>query len=351
MAKQTKTAYWQKWNSIYKDELLKNIMPFWTKYGWDRKNGGVYTCLNRDGSIMDTTKSVWFQGRYGWMAAYAYNHVKKDKTFLEISKSCCEFLENHCFDTDGRAFFEVTAEGVGLRKRRYVFSECFAAIAYAEYSLASGDETWAGKALELFKRIRKFVAESDKWMPSKYTSALTAQGHSLTMILINVANVLKQVSDDPVLDEQITTSIDLLVKYFIHPEFKALLETVGPNGEFIDTLSGRTINPGHCIETSWFLMDVAVERNDPKLLDTALQILDWSWVWGWDKKYGGIISFKDCRNLPPQCYEQDMKFWWPRCGYLHRDGTVAQPAKGNIFKGPFHIPRMLAKTWLLTKDM
>ncbi len=393
MAKQTKTAYWQKWNSIYKDELLKNIMPFWTKYGWDRKNGGVYTCLNRDGSIMDTTKSVWFQGRYGWMAAYAYNHVKKDKTFLEISKSCCEFLENHCFDTDGRAFFEVTAEGVGLRKRRYVFSECFAAIAYAEYSLASGDETWAGKALELFKRIRKFVAESDKWMPSKYTSALTAQGHSLTMILINVANVLKQISDDPVLDEQITTSIDLLVKYFIHPEFKALLETVGPNGEFIDTLSGRTINPGHCIETSWFLMDVAVERNDPKLLDTALQILDWSWVWGWDKKYGGIISFKDCRNLPPQCYEQDMKFWWPQCetiiamayaykltgdkkyqerhklvsdwawkhlkdkkfpewyGYLHRDGTVAQPAKGNIFKGPFHIPRMLAKTWLLTKDM
>ena len=38
-------------------------------------------------------------------------------------------------------------------------------------------------------------------------------------------------------------------------------------------------------------------------------------------------------------------------GYLHRDGTVAQPAKGNIFKGPFHIPRMLVKTWELTKDM
>lgn len=28
-------------------------------------------------------------------------------------------------------------------------------------------------------------------------------------------------------------------------------------------------------------------------------------------------------------------------GYLHRDGTVAQPAKGNLFKGPFHIPRMM----------
>ena len=388
-----KSAYWQKWNKLYKQELIENIMPFWLKHGLDKKHGGVYTCLDRDGSLMDTTKSVWFQGRFGWMCAYAYNHVKKDRKWLAASLSCCEFLEKYCFDKDGRAFFEITEDGVGLRKRRYVFSECFAAIAYAEYALASGDKAWAEKAVELFKRIRKFVAGGEKWMPSKYTDALKAQGHSLTMILINVANVLKQVSDDPVFDEQITESINLLEKYFIHPEFKALLETVGPNGEFIDTLSGRVINPGHCIETSWFLMDVAVDREDPALLRTALKILDWSWAWGWDKKYGGIISFKDCRNLPPQCYEQDMKFWWPQCetiiatayayrltgdkkylewhklssdwawkhlrdkkypewyGYLHRDGTVAQPAKGNIFKGPFHIPRMLVKTWELTRDI
>ena len=385
--------YWKKWGRTYKGELLRNVMPFWMKHGFDRKNGGVYTCLDRDGSLMDSTKSVWPQGRFGWMTAYAYNHVEKNPEWLAASKSCCEFLEAHCFDKDGRAYFEVTAEGVGLRKRRYLFSECFAAIAYAEYSLASGDKAWARKALALFRRIRRFRTNPKKWTPSKYEPVVEAQGHSLTMILINVANVLKQVSADPALDAQITESVDLIRKYFIHPEFKAVLETVGPNGEFIDTLAGRVINPGHCIETSWFLMDVAVARNDKTLLKTALQVLDWSWDWGWDKKYGGIISFKDCRNLPPQCYEQDMKFWWPQCetiiatayaykltgdkkyekwhklisdwswahlkdkkfpewyGYLHRDGTVAQPAKGNIFKGPFHIPRMLVKTWELTKDM
>ena len=386
--------YWQDLNKQYRKELVTNIMPFWLKHGWDRKHGGVYTCVDRDGKLMDTTKSVWFQGRFGWMAAYAYNHIEKNPEWLAASKSCCEFLEKYCFDKkDGRAYFEITEDGVGLRKRRYVFSECFAAIAYAEYSLASGDKTWAKKSVALFKKIQKFIANGKKYMPAKYEPALQAQGHSLTMILINVALVIKQVSNDPVLDEQITTSIGLLTKYFIHPEFKALLEMVGPNGEFIDTLAGRVINPGHCIETSWFLMDVAVQRKDKELLKTALKILDWSWAWGWDKQYGGIISFKDCRNLPPQCYEQDMKFWWPQCetiiattyaykltknkkylewnkkahdwawkhlkdkkypewyGYLHRDGTVAQPAKGNIFKGPFHIPRMLVKMSLLTQDM
>ena len=389
----TNKNYWDKWAKTYKNELLRNVMPFWMKHGWDRKNGGVYTCVDRDGSLMDSTKSVWFQGRFGWMTAYAYNHVEKNPEWLEASKSCCEFLEKHCFAKDGRAYFAVTAEGVGLQKRRYVFSECFAAIAYAEYSLASGDKAWAKKAVALFKRIRKFVANPKKWMPSKFEPVVQCQGHSLTMILINVAMVLKQISDDPVLDQQITESIDLLTKYFIHPEFKALLETVGPNGEFIDTLAGRVINPGHCIETSWFLMDVAVARKDKALLKTALKILDWSWDWGWDKKYGGIISFKDCRNFPPQWYEQDMKFWWPQCetiiasayaykltgdakymkwhtlssewawkhlkdrkypewyGYLHRDGTVAQPAKGNIFKGPFHIPRMLVKAWEIVRGL
>ena len=38
-------------------------MPFWIKYGLDRVNGGIYTCVDRDGALMDSTKSVWFQGR------------------------------------------------------------------------------------------------------------------------------------------------------------------------------------------------------------------------------------------------------------------------------------------------
>ena len=129
---------------------------------------------------------------------------------------------------------------------------------------------------------------------------------------------------------------------------------------------------------------MAAHRGGDKAVeDLALQIFDWSWQWGWDEQYGGIINFRDCKGFPNQDYSQDMKFWWPQCetiiatlyaylttgeeryleqhrrisewtyghfpdheygewyGYLHRDGTVAQDAKGNIFKGPFHIPRLM----------
>lgn len=381
------------WADRYQDDLKENILPFWLKHGLDRVHGGVYTCVDRDGTLIDSTKSVWFQGRFGFICAYAYNNIEANEEWLRASKNCVDFIEQHCFDTDGRMYFEVTAEGKPVRKRRYVFSECFAAIAMSEYAIASGDKSYAEKALALFKQILHFINTKGILEP-KYCEGVEMQGHSITMILINTAARIREAIPAVELDEQISLSIETLQCYFIHPEFEALLETVGPNGEFIDTIIGRTINPGHCIETAWFLLEEAKYRGgDPQLTEVAVKILDWSWKWGWDKEYGGLINFRDCKGLPVQDYSQDMKFWWPQTeaiiatlyayeatgeerflhmhqlvsdwtyahfpdaeygewyGYLHRDGTVAQPAKGNIFKGPFHIPRMMIKGFMLCRDM
>lgn len=385
--------YIKSWAESYKKDLTENIMPFWMKYGLDRENGGVYTCVDRDGSLMDTTKSVWFQGRFAFICSFAYNNVEKNQEWLDAAKSTLEFIEKHCFDEQGHMYFSVTAEGKPLRKRRYVFSETFAAIAMSEYALATGDQHWAKRAIQVFEDTQRFLA-TPGFLPAKFEADVKLQGHSIVMILINVGSCIRKVVNDPKLTQQIDESIEKLKKYFIHPEFKCLLETVGENGEFIDTNMTRTINPGHCIETSWFIMEEAKLRGwDKLMLDMALQVFDWSWDWGWDKLYGGIINFRDCKNLPPQDYSQDMKFWWPQCetiiaslyaylgtgdekylyrherisewtyahfpdaeygewyGYLHRDGTVAQPAKGNLYKGPFHVPRMMIKGYMLCQEI
>ena len=385
--------YIKSWAESYKKDLTENIMPFWMKYGLDRENGGVYTCVNRDGSLMDTTKSVWFQGRFAFICSFAYNNVEKKQEWLDAAKSTLEFIDKHCFDEQGHMYFSVTAEGKPLRKRRYVFSETFAAIAMSEYALATGDQHWAKRAIQVFEDTQRFLA-TPGFLPAKFEADVKLQGHSIVMILINVGSCIRKVVDDPKLTQQIDESIEKLKKYFIHPEFKCLLETVGENGEFIDTNMTRTINPGHCIETSWFIMEEAKLRGwDKPMFDLALQVFDWSWDWGWDKQYGGIINFRDCKNLPSQDYSQDMKFWWPQCetiiaslyaylgtgdekylyrherisewtyahfpdaeygewyGYLHRDGTVAQPAKGNLYKGPFHIPRMMIKGYMLCQEI
>ena len=382
-----------------RSELTDNILPFWMEHGLDRVNGGVYTCLDRDGQLMDSTKSVWFQGRSGFIAAFAYNNIEKRSEWLEASKSCLDFIEAHCFDTDGHMFFEVMADGTPLRKRRYVFSEGFAAIAHSEYALATEDATHARRALEIFDSIIRML-RTPGFLEPKYLPAQESRGHSITMILVNTAARIREallhfgLEGADRLTDEIDRSIHALRTYFMHPEFEALLECVGPNGEFIDNINGRLINPGHCIETSWFILEEAKFRNwDSELTEMALTILRWSWKWGWDETYGGIINFRDCKGFPQQDYSQDMKFWWPQTeamiatlyayeatgeeqylkmhrqisewtyghlpdrekgewyGYLHRDGTVAQPAKGNIFKGPFHIPRMLIKSAMLCQEI
>lgn len=386
-------AYLQQWATRYRDDLTTNIMPFWLENGLDKKHGGVFTCLNRDGSLMDTTKSVWFQGRFAYVCAFAYNTVEKRQEYLDAARSAIDFIEKYCFDNDGHMYFSVTADGRPLRKRRYVFSETFAAIAMSEYAVATGDKHYAKRALQIFDDTLRFL-NTPGYLAPKFEPEVQLQGHSIVMILINVCSCLRKAIDDPKLTAQIDESITKLEKYFIHPKFKCLLETVGPNGEFIDTNLTRTINPGHCIETAWFILEEARHRGwDKHLTELGLKIFDWSFEWGWDEPYGGIINFRDCRNLPPQDYSQDMKFWWPQCetiiaslyaylatgdekylerhkqisdwaykhlpdpegrewfGYLHRDGTAAQMAKGNLYKGPFHIPRMMAKSFTLCNEI
>ena len=389
------TADWAGVAATYAHQLTDKdgILEFWLQHGMDRENGGVYTCVDREGRLMDSTKSVWFQGRCAYVYASAYRMVEPRPEYLAMAKSCLDFIDNHCFDTDGRMFFEVTADGRPLRKRRYVFSECFAAIAMSEYSLATGEKSYARKALALFEDILNFINTPGILEP-KYLPTQQAVGHSITMILINTASRIREAIDSPLLTAQIDRSIETLRTLFVHPEYKAVLEMVTPDGQLIDTLAGRVINPGHCIETAWFLLEESRHRGwDEDLKQLALTILDWSWAWGWDEQYGGIINFRDCKGFPAQDYSQDMKFWWPQTeaiiatlyayeatadarylewyekaytwaythlpdpehgewyGYLHRDGTVAQPAKGNLFKGPFHIPRMMTKCYEIAMRM
>ena len=178
-------------------------------------------------------------------------------------------------------------------------------------------------------------------------------------------------------------SIEQIEKYFLKPDLRALMETVGPNGEILDHFDGRLLNPGHAIECAWFIMHEGRLRNSARLIQLGLTILDWMWERGWDRQHGGILYFCDLKNLPIQEYWHHMKFWWPHnetiiatllafkltgdaryaewhrkvhdwsfrhfsdsehgewYGYLQRDGTVTSTLKGNHWKGPFHLPRML----------
>jgi N-acylglucosamine 2-epimerase len=379
--------------TIYRDGLLNDTLVFWQKHSPDRKYGGFLTFLDADGTVVGSDKQIWAQGRISWVFSKLYNTVEKRQEWLDLAKHGIDFLLKYAFDKDGRMFYSVTREGKPLRKRRYTFSECFAVVAFAEYAKATGDKEFAKRADDLFKLIIRY-----NFTPGLLESKLIPQtrqlkSHALPMILISIIQILRQVKDDPAYKKVIDDSLFEIEYHFMKPEFKALLESVGPNGEFIDEPMGRTVNPGHAIETSWFIMEEARYRKDKSLVDLACRILDWSLDIGWDDKYGGIYYFRDVKGFPCEQYEHDMKLWWPHneaiyatllahyltgdnkyeqwhkkihdwayshfpdtknggwFGYLHRDGSLSVPLKGNMWQGPFHLSRMQLYCWKLLEEM
>ena len=122
-------------------EELERSVAFWLKYGMDPVNGGVYTCLDRKGEIYSTDKSVWMQGRCGWIFANLCRVYGVRDAWLDASRSCLEFMEKYCINRSAgdRMYFTVTEEGKPLRQRRYCFSEAFYALANAEYYGVTGE--------------------------------------------------------------------------------------------------------------------------------------------------------------------------------------------------------------------
>lgn len=371
----------QKLYNFYSDQLLNDTVPFWFPRSFDLEQEGFLLMRDRDGSLLDDDKAVWIQGRATWLLATLYNTVEPRKEWLAGAELGYNFLKKHCFDTDGQMFFHVTRDGKPIRKRRYFFSETFAVIAFAAYAKATGNDTIAAEARELFGKCITY-ATTPGILPPKYTATRPTKGIGVPMIMINTAQQLRDTIGDERCDEWISKWIREIETDFVKDDIRCVMEQVAPDGSIIDHIDGRTLNPGHAMEGAWFILQEARYRNnDPQLIALGCRMLDYMWERGWDKEYGGIFYFRDVYGKPVQEYWQDMKFWWPHneviiatllahlvtgnqkyadwhhqvhqyayrhfhdkehgewYGYLHRDGTVAQPAKGNLFKGPFHLPR------------
>ena len=373
-------------------QQLQICTEFWLKNGMDHKYGGVYTCLDRKGEIYSTDKSVWMQGRCGWIFAYLCHMYGSRPEWLEASKSCLDFMEEHCINhaAGGRMYFTVTEDGRPLRQRRYYFSEAFYAIANGEYYGVTGEREHldrARRAYDLYWDLAHGMPDPVGMGPKTIPETRTGRAFGIPMIILNVTSVLLRVDPErkALYEERAAQCVDEIFKYHVKPELKCVLENVAEDGTpRLYYTEGRTVNPGHDIEGVWFLLEHAKRTGDKELVEKAAQIFDWAIEAGWDTEYGGLLYFTDCLKKPPEAYEHDMKLWWPHneimisslmlyrdtgreeyldwfdktleyCkahfadpeygewyGYLRRDGLPTQPStKGSTFKGPFHLPRAL----------
>lgn len=373
--------------ALYRDKLLNNIIPFWLNHSCDQHYGGYLTSLDRKGEVFDTDKFIWLQCRQVWTFSMLYNQVEKNQEWLDFAVQGMNFLTKHGRDKEGNWYFSLTREGRPLVQPYNIFSDCFAAMAYGQLFNATRDKKHAEIAKETFFNILERQGDPKGKYNKAYPGTRSLQSFALPMILTNLVLEIEHILDPELVKDTMDTGIDTVMNKFYRPDLGVILENIGADGSLFDSYEGRLVNPGHGLESMWFIMDLAARRNDQQLMqkavDISLSLLDF----GWDEEYGGIFYFKDIKGYPPLQLEWDQKLWWvhleamiamlkgylhtgnEKCwqwferlhqycfkhfadseygewfGYLNRQGQVLLDIKGGKWKGCFHVPRAFYQVW------
>ena len=372
-------------------ELFERVVPFWERHSLDITYGGYFNCLDQDGSIYDTTKHIWLQGRQVWMFAKLYESVQTEQKWLDIARSGVKFLRKHAKTEGHRVYFATDRQGRGKQIQRKIFSECFYVMALNQFGKVTGELTYQREAIELLEHIWTWSKDLRLIGQVSYPGVPPNQGLAVPMILLNIFEEISG-SNWSRYESEIRICINEILQH-VDSDRKIVFETVGLNGEFIDSIEGRMLNPGHAIEAGWFLQHWAQKLNDQSLQNRALEMVDWSFERGWDQDFGGLYYFLDSEGCPPTPLEWNMKLWWPHTealyawalnykfrrkesdwnnfmmtlnysfnhfsdpvhgewfGYLNREGMRTHQLKGGPYKGCFHVPRALLYTIKCLEDI
>jgi N-acylglucosamine 2-epimerase len=371
----------------YQTELMDNIVPFWLKNSKDTEGGGFFTCLNRDGSVFDTDKFMWLQGREVWFFSMLYNAVEQRPEWLDMAQHGADFMIKHGRAADGSWYFSTNQYGKPLIEPYNIFSDCFATQAFGQLYKATGNAEYADIARKTFENILKRVDNPKRHWSKHVVGTRPLKNFALPMILCNLALEIEHLLDPSVVEPLIKECIHEVMDVFYDAKTGLILENVTPDGQFSDSFEGRSLNPGHAIEAMWFIMDLGERLNDKALIERAKNITLRTLDHAWDKKHGGIFYFMDILNKPVQQLEWDQKLWWVHIetlitllkgylytgdaacwkqfekvhkwtwqhfpdpkygewfGYLNREGKPLLKLKGGKWKGCYHVPRGLYQCW------
>lgn len=367
----------------YRRDLLESVVPFWLRHSLDLEYGGYFTCLDRDGTVYDTKKYMWLQGRAVWMFSRLYNQVERRQEYLDAATLGATFIRQHGRDPQGRVYFSLTREGQPYFFQRKPYGAVFSMLGLLEYAQASGDASCHAEAVELFWRIAEWIKNPALLDRPRHPGQRPLSNLADVMVLSSMALELAAVDPDPRYAEVMREAIAGVVRHY-DPQRRILVENVPLDGSDLSAWpEGRLFNPGHSIETAWFLLHLLERFPDAGRQQMALDAIEGSLEYGWDREYGGLCYFMDLAGHPTLQLESTMKLWWPHTeaiyalvlaysltgeqrwldwlervdtyayehfvdhehgewfGYCDRQGQLALTSKGGNYKGFFHVPRAL----------
>lgn len=253
-----------------KEELVNNILPFWSGKMIDTKNGGFFGRIDGTGRIFsDADKGCVLNARILWAFSAAFRILKNPDYFLIAERSKDYFLD-HFFDKEnGGVFWLLDHKGEMKDGKKQIYAQAFAIYGLSEYYRITNDETCLNKAIELFRLIEKysyddnlegyFEAFGRDWGALEDLRLSTKDANEKKTMnthlhVLEAYTNLYRIWKDDLLQKRIESLIAIFINKIINSG------TFNLNMFFDENWNDKTdlISYGHNIESSWLIYEAAI---------------------------------------------------------------------------------------------
>ena len=346
--------------AFYRRHATEVLIPFWMR-ALDRRLGGVYTCFDNSGErLLSKDKYVWSQGRFLWVLSRLSSLCSRGLIegdageCLDEAGRTARFLERHAILPNGNCAFLLSESGEPIESVEgegydtSLFADCFVVLGYAEYARVGGGDRFLAEALRLYDRITD-RAERAQVRTEPYPIPQGYRAHSLPMILLNTSQELTTAAEDlghqravELRDKSSAYAREILDRFCLL-EDDIVVELRPESESSADTLLARHRNPGHSLESMWFVLSEARRRGRADRMRQAANVIRRAVDLGWDDEHGGLLRFVDRDGGEPKGrptgdpYERliretwDTKLWWPHSEALYATLLAAEVSGDSAF--------------------
>ncbi len=302
---------------LYRAELLERTIPFWLKYGLDWAYGGICTCVSDEGEVLSGDKYVWSQLRAIWTFSALHNKVERKPEYLEAATHIFNFIKDcgrnergewyFCLDENGRPLFNGATS---------IYCDGFAIYGFTEFARATGNAEAIELARQAYAHVLPRLATPGSYQTHPLPIPAGTKAHGISMIFASAFGELGEYLNDRAITEAALDHAKQVMDVFRRPADRRLYEFVSLDDALLTSPPGRVVNPGHAIESMWFMIHLFQREGDQARIQQAVDTIRWHLELGWDDDYGGLLLARDAEG---SFWEKkwDMKIWWPHTEALY----------------------------------
>lgn len=293
---------------FYRDLVVKQLLPFWSRHASDRRCGGFFEELDRQGVPRESAdKSIAMQARM--MYAFAADPLSG----AEALEQGWSFIKRHMYDERYGGFFtRVSREGAVRDERKSLFGN-----AYAIIGLAGACRNTAEKEF-LVCQLEHLLECAWDTRHGGFFDRITAAGavdltNKSICVQLDMLMALREVErrlDYRPKKPLAVTLLDLLMALGkAWGEAPMLGENHAPDWTYRPAPTRDRVQIGHSIKAAWLMMEFGQTYHRDDIVRFGLRLLDQSFAVGWDRAKGGLFQhiYRNGRHA------RAVKHWWSHC--------------------------------------